>query len=108
MKHIKSFEINKVNFLVKGDYVICKENLINNESIITNFINNNVGKIFAVNDVSHDFLVQYEDIPTNLEKYFKFVYGRNDIRGMNSNEIKDWSKSKEELEAKLVIKKYNI
>lgn len=112
-----------------GDYVIIDADEFNyfndwNENVI-NFIKSNIGQIQSIsshvqgpNDESSKvrFYIKFENVPDNIS-YSNFknrkprslsVFSEKDIRGFLSNDIKYWSNNKDELEAILQSKKYNL
>jgi hypothetical protein len=100
MKYIKTFE-SKNKTPEVGDYVICEDDFGN--EIITNFISSTAGKIkkkLKGNLDSHTYLVYYENAPN--------IGFRNSCREMTLKDIIHFSKNKEDLEAILAAKKYNM
>ena len=99
-----------------GDYVICNENN-NLSSNICNFISNNIGKIvyyinndeFKKYNVQKDYryIIEYDNIPANIQTYFSYTVAE-DCRRMSRDEIIYWSKNREDLEAIIDAKKYNL
>ena len=85
-----------------GDYVICEESV--SGEVVKEFISNNIG-IFSksIHDETFKYSIEYENIPDNI--YGAFT---NKCRRMSRQEIKYWSKDKEELEILLVTNKYNL
>ena len=117
MKYLKRFEdINSEPEL--GDYVICSEFPDNDYDIyyeIDKFLIDNVGRyvknIEDDDDLSQDYcyIIEYEYVPEHLFKYFPFEKGvKNRCRRENRKCIIDFSKDKEELEAKISANKYNL
>ena len=96
-----------------GDWVICElmqnisEIIPDNETLDT-FISSNIGRIVRYENLSdcHSYYVRYKTkIPYNIKKWFdvdifKFDFARE--------EIKYWSKNKNELELIVAAKKYNL
>lgn len=109
---IKTFEefekFEKKPKLKKGDYVIC-HTMYNTSSLtkdeINSFLDNNMGQ-YVKYDSSADFRygVKYENVPHKLESLFK----DEGLYWLSKDEIFDWSKNRQELELKLITKKYNI
>ena len=69
MKYIKTFE--NVYLPEIGDFVICE--IPKNIAIdkLTNFLNNNVGKIVHI--IKPDIaVIKYDFVPSNLQSYFLF------------------------------------
>ena len=116
MKHIKLYE--KYNKSPKlGDYVICYESELDrdddeDDKRCKDFLSKNIGIIVKVDykkgSSNFDYLVQYFNIPENLYIYFKFKETLKGCRAMYKNEIVEWSKDKEDMEAILNAKKYNL
>ena len=106
MKYLKRFEWLKRDFEI-GDYVISEENGV--ETGVAKFISANIGQIINIktaNDITY-YYVKYENIPNVL--YYNFSYdGHNDVRPMLEFEIKEWGKTKEEVEQKISANKYNL
>ena len=104
-----------------GDYVICKEKSLIKDVDVCDFISNNIGRIFHYinNDeldeysVSKDYryIIKYDNVPANINKYFRGMEGFKQpekSRRMSRDEIIYWSKNREDLEAILDAKKYNL
>jgi len=111
MKHIKEFESLDDNDPVVGDYVICNE--ADSDKDITAFISSNIGQIIKIkiSDNLNKFLyfINYDNIPYNLRfRFTDFENTNKKMRGMFIEEIKYWSKNKEDLEVKLQANKYNL
>lgn len=96
MKYLKTFE--SVNEPQVGDYVSCEEN---DEYFTSYFISNNIGVIIDVQDDL--YFVKYNNIPKDIKEYFD-EYCRDMLR----DEIKFWSKSKEDVDKYIATKKYNL
>ena len=96
MKYLKTFEDEKWNDK-EGSYVLLSINKENYD----NFLNNNIGKITKVYYPGSWFDVEFDDIPEELERMF----GK---RNFHTNDIKHISKNREDLEAILLGRKYNI
>jgi len=103
MKYLKTFE-NSNNPKV-GDYVICNE--IENRDILSEFISNNIGVVIR-SFFGGSYQVNYENIPDEIKKFFANDEKYDGLRGMFRKEIIDFASSKEKLEIKLNIKKYNV
>lgn len=108
MKHIKTYE-NTIGKPKLGDYVICSENA---NYDMHEFISKNIGKIVLTvyqptNTVKYDYLVQYNNIPENLNIYFE-DYGASNARPMDIDEITEFSENRENLEFVLNANKYNL
>ena len=108
----KIFESVNIGEPEIGDYVICEEESINNTDV-KNYTENNIGKIvdnlFYGGDCN--FLVKYNiDFKTTKfrKERFQLDFHPEGCRIMKNEEIEYWSKDKEQLEAILAIKKYNV
>jgi hypothetical protein len=103
MRHIKLFEdIYNTDDLKIGDYVIVHEEnsgFSSGDEInkIIHFINNNIGQYvhFDITNKFYAYLIKFENIPENINKYFE-----NDCRRMSRSEIIIWTDSIEEIELK--------
>ena len=106
MKYLKKYEDTNINKPKVGDYVLCEEKYTENVTVqyqdVLNFISNNVGVIKFIRN--NDFYVAYNNVPQELTRFFR----DENSRRMENSEIKYWSDNKEELEAILASKKYNI
>jgi hypothetical protein len=113
---LESFTNNRK--LQIGDYVICKEEIVN--KIFENFINNNIGRFIEINagDNSFDedipYIILYDNIPQEikLKPYFSNVFDEyakdSFVRAMRRREIIHFSPNKEDLELILTANKYNL
>jgi hypothetical protein len=103
MKYLKLFE--NINEPQIGDYVLCKE-MDSNDKKLLEFIDNNVGRIVDTKpetDVFTElFVIKYKNIP------FDNNWQNKNTRYFLREEILFWSKDKEDCEAFLNAKKYNI
>ena len=104
-----------------GDFVICDVSeqysrsdllfFVTTEAI--DFISKNIGYIWKI-PTPENYLVKYFNIPENLEKFiFHYSDYSKGLKSGNSilidiENIKHWSKNKEELKPFLVANKYNI
>ena len=91
------------------DYVICyeKTNSYVSGNYLNDFLLNNIGKITLIEDRnSIPFMVEYENIPSELDIWFHDI--KLNCRGMRRSEIIHWSKNKEELEIFIQSNKYNL
>ena len=121
----KIYEAINVGNLEIGDYVICREKLYNNDVIIQNFINNNIGKFVKKGFFSQAlgreqsehtladncYGIEYDNVPEDLLDNFDLGWRENPrkpIRWMKRKEIKKWSKNKEDLEHLVTANKYNL
>jgi hypothetical protein len=114
MKYIKLFEDINQDEPQIGDYVIAE--LKHNEypALIRSFINNNIG-MYIHNDRSDvlPILVKYVNIPENVDddEYCFNDYNKNTQTGtwyFNKEQLKYWSKNKEDLEIMISQMKYNL
>lgn len=109
MKYLKTYE-EKTELLKIGDYVICKEILMSHYYFaekLNDFLTQNVGQY--ISDVRNGmYLVQYENIPEELKKYFNEDEKIENSRPMEKREILQWSIDKEYLEAMIAAKRYNL
>ena len=97
-----------------SDYVICKEDFIDN---VDDFLSTHIGQIVSnkKDEINNncfrlDFMIQYNylSIPKNIRKHFISKKNKRNCRSMRKDEIIHFSKNREELEALLRIKKYNL
>lgn len=94
-----------------GDYVICYESGVEPEEELQLFLSENIGKIFFIKEGSTRFpyFVQYQDIPYNCKPEFEdFLADRKDIRNFSRDEIIEFSDNQQDLEDKIIAKKYNL
>jgi hypothetical protein len=123
MKHLKKYESIEDEPQI-DDYVICIESDKHIPNL-SNFINNNIGKItnisknidiFNLKKTKIRYNVQYNRIPNNLLIYFQKDETMNTeylkIRPMTKSEIIYWSKNKADAEQYLITNvianKYNF
>jgi len=100
--NFKLFETINVGKPEIGDFVICNED--DSTSEVTYFTSNNIGKYIKYNyDIEYHYAIYYEDTPKDLGVYFS-----NGERNMTLDEIKYWSKNKEELEYIIKTNKFNL
>ena len=111
MRYIKKFE--KYYKLQIGDYVICEwyDGKYNDKyKQYNDFLKNNVGQLIEITDKLFPgqtfYIIQYNNIPFELDK-FKSSRNKSSFT-MKSRDIIYYSKDKEELELKLIAKKFNI
>ena len=105
MKFIKKFE--DLGGPQVGDYVVCEDTVYGFE--LQNFTNSHVGRFIKEEDGF--YIIKYENVPRNLKFDMTYANRNNsysDVAIMNEGEIKYWSKDKEDCEAYLAAKKYNI
>jgi len=110
MKHIKEYKWHKIlnnNRPEKGDYVICQE-----DGKLDEFLSLNIGQVKYID--SYDkidtlYTVGYDKISYEVRSYFsKRIEYNQYLRNMLIEEIKYWSKNKEDLEVILQANKYNL
>ena len=104
MKYLKFFE-NKELPEIGDCALVLDPNHFTEELNI--FLKNKIGKILEIQKLS--VFIQYEDVPRDIDHYFQYFKDRGykDCRSYVIDKI-IYSKSKEELEYKLLTKKYNI
>lgn len=106
-----------------GDYVICdvSEQYSSSDKLFfatieaIDFISKNIGYIWKIPD-HQNYLVKYFNIPEDLEKFIFHYSDYRDYEGpkkgnsilVDIENIKHWSKNKEELITLLEIDKYNL
>lgn len=95
MKYIKEYHENKYgdNVLLPqiGDYIIAEVEF--NDKDRQDTINNSIGSLFDINEGEFGYRTKYENT--------------NDV-DLTFDEIKYWSNDKEDLEALIQSKKYNL
>lgn len=103
--NFKIFESINVGEPKVGDYVIIK--YFNEFGLPDkNFeecLKNNIGQIREVDKVDNDYVIEYSELHKKLLKIFN-----NNLVPFNKKHIEYWSESKEELEALIRSKKYNL
>ena len=108
MKYIKTYEdLNDEPNL--GDYVITTVIISDVDPKLKFFLENNVGKICKIEDHVISYLVKYENTPFDLFIGINDNY-KKDVGywWFDKLEIKIHSSNKEECEAYLNAKKYNL
>ena len=102
MRHIKNFESVNQDKPEIDDYVIC--NIVGGDTEIDDYINSNIGKYieFVRDNMTFPCRIQYDEMSYELEEY------AGKILNVDLDEIKYWSKNKEELEYLVASKKYNL
>jgi hypothetical protein len=113
----KIFEKKIMNNAEIGDYVICHitENDPEQQGYTDEFLDNNIGILERIDDSyeTQGWYVKFDDVPSKdrlwvdneLCKSFDF---NTKIAAFFDDEIKYWSKSKEDLELIIQAKKYNL
>jgi len=105
----KIYEKLNVNEPEVGDYVIVQSNdfLVD----INEFTKNRIGKLYNIfkplyaDDLSYTII--YDDIPKELD-FYKFKIDDEEAISMNKEDIRYWSKYKEDLEKILMTNKFNL
>jgi len=125
MKYIKTYE--KASKPEIGDYVVCNDQTHITEDIKT-FIDTNVGQIIGYEKYlqsgrlsDNPYCIKYENVPKKLSNGLDFDNDKKNaklikyelkpgeaVRYFNKHEFVYISKDKEELEASLMAKKYNL
>jgi len=121
MRYLKTYE-SIIDGPQIGDYVICDEgydewSMTPYGKKLANFINNNIGNVVKIRkgtkfNQKNKYTIQYQNIPIELEQAFNTWGNKNikdyKIRYFSIKEIKYYSKNKEDCEAYLASKKYNL
>ena len=128
MKYIKTFEDLKETLQI-GDYVLInidiKNSLLDNRYEIMNFINNTIGRIGGIREdrvdywdhkIEGDIKVMYENVPKNVKKWMSFTGYNNEnpeynglyYRSFDKDKVVAFAKTSEELEPRIIAKKFNI
>jgi hypothetical protein len=106
MKNIKNYE-GFFSFRSRpeiDDYVICRENIADQN--LRQFLDSNVGQIIDINNDRSNYIVKYDDVPSELSDLFNYGHHIPNCRSMLRHEIIEFSKNKETLIAQ--SNKYNI
>lgn len=123
MKYIKRFE-NIEDVPKVGNFVLISMNRSNSVikfggiempryNKIKDFVTHNIGKIVNIrlkivdefyNKSAGDLRVEYDNIPKDIQSWFS----KDNKRAFSVDQIVEFGKTKEELEEKLMTKKYNI
>ena len=101
MKYLKKYESLTPPEI--GDYVYCNT-YDNEEKNLQNFLNTNLGKIIDTNKVEDEFLIEFENLPDNLQNYSD----TSDNIWFDKDEILHWSKNPKDLEIYISVNKYNL
>jgi hypothetical protein len=106
MKNIKKYEafFNSQDRPEIDDYVICRENIA--DSNLKHFLNTSIGQIIDINNNRTNYIVKYDDVPSELSELFNYGHNIPNCRSMIRYEIIEFDKNKEALIAK--SNKYNI
>lgn len=113
MKYLKTYEIVKhlsemdKKDLEIGDYVVLKM-WVHPDDRLVNFINNNVGQILKLTSLNISMIVEYENVPTKIQKHFNVIGNNKFSRPFHTNEIEYHTKNIKELELMITTNKYNI
>ena len=105
MKYIKKFE--NVNVPQIGDYAIVDNTSVNKN--LNDFLSNNIAEIVDKYEIEtywgkiNYYKFKYENIPFGLSESFS-----NDTIGFTELTIGYFSKNKEDVEARIQSKKYNL
>jgi len=103
------YEKMNVNDPEVGDYVIAESNDFLTD--LNEFTKNRIGKLYNIfkplyaDDLSYTII--YDNIPKELD-FYKFKIYDEEAISLNIEDIKYWSKNKEDLEKVLMTNKYNI
>jgi len=101
--NFKKFESINEKSIEIGDFVICEE--VDYADINTIFTSTNIGKFIRYDDgEAYPYIIKYDYTPKNMKSYFS----GDDERNMSIDEIKYWSKNRNELEIILQTNKFNI
>ena len=113
MKYLKTYEsqtLTEYSIIEdepqKGDYVICRDS----REGIWDFTDNNIGQIIDLNNNDYDYvdrykyIVEYENVPKQLRN----EYFHESQTAMAREEIIFYSSNKEDCEAFIATKKYNL
>ena len=117
MKYIKRFEYNSIsdpNYVIVNPLGIKSEPTVPKiKELFHDFIDNNIGLIINLSNgyLSKIYSVAYDNVPKKLLPFFMFDYGRGTKKyyiSVREEKIIKKSKDKEELEAYINSKKYNL
>ena len=113
MKYIKKFENIENTTPEVGDCVLINIDTIIIKGKIRDFVNNTIGEIIDIrlkiedefdNESLGDLRVKYSNVPKDIQSWFF----NGNIRTFNINQMIEFGKTKEELELKIMSKKYNL
>jgi len=102
MKYIKTFENYNIGVPEVGDWVICNPIFSSSVDGLVDFIKSNIGKIIEYVTETDDVIEHYK------VEYNNYIKDRGFTRAIVIEEIKYWSKNKEELEVISQANKFNI
>ena len=129
MKYIKRFENISEDVPKVGDFVLIKmgdttmnydKDIVLRYNKIKDFVTHTIGKIVSIRlKISDDFgnesignvTVKYDNIPEDFQSWFSSDNKRvssDNKRVFSLDQIVEFGKTKDELEEKMMIKKYNI
>jgi hypothetical protein len=105
MKHLKTYEENTFQDLRLGDYVLCKIEMKNVDRYFDinylKFIEDNIGKVVLINENGGYVRIEYDkNVPGN-DMIVNYTF-------LDINNIKYYSKNREDLEEILSAKRYNL
>ena len=105
MKYIKTFE-DLQEIPQVGDYVLCKDYITRD---IESRISSKIGVIINYDSEYIRYTIKYEPKKTPSEHRKKLGINTHYMRrGVDLYSIVMWSKNKDDIEAKITAKKYNI
>jgi len=104
MKYLKTYE-DLQQIPQVGDYVLCKDYIT---SDIETRIDSNIGKISNYDDINEYYTIIYDSKYKNSILYKKTGGNGYMRRGIRQHSIIMWSKNKEDIEAYIQSKKYNL
>jgi len=116
MKYIKLFEEFeesddrlKVKNIEIGDYLLI--NITGSThfgDVVKNFINNNIGQLISTHN--SNIKIGYDNVPKSIDHWFYFDtnYNKFIMTHFTNDEIMAFSKTKNQLEKILIVKKFNI
>lgn len=113
MKYIKNFKIyEKIRVPEVGDFVLIhiKVEELPYSDELNNFINNTYGIVYKIYD-NKNIRVLYKNIPERCIPWFAADYMGEETtktRIFSIDNINEFAKTKEELDLKLSMKKFNI
>ena len=110
----KIFELNEDEPKV-GDWIVCQPEDISfwiNEEDLNRIFSENMGRIVSDNKGSDNhgqyYDVKYSNLPLNDQNLYNDFAIIDSTFSITKNEIKYWSKNKEELETIIQSNKYNL
>jgi len=109
----KIYEKLNVNEPEVGDYVICYNYETDDVLFRDKFTSNNIGKLMEIqnlnhyNEIEYSYMVKYDFLPDELD-WLNFKDLGKYVLSFYKNDIKYWSKNREDLEMILQTNKFNI